>query len=367
MTTKMWRGGMVGAGAWSDVQLTAWSQVENASIVALADRHSDRRAPIVEQFHIPHAFDDLESMLDAVPLDFVDICVRPYSHAALVKRAASRGLPILCQKPFCTTLQEAQDVVEFCEQRRVPLMVNENWRWQSWYRQAKSLIDAGALGTPFLAKLMQRVRATLPTGVGNQKQAYFAEMPRLALYEVGTHYLDTLRYLFGEPSSVFARMYRVSPYIQGEDVVAVMLGYENFTCLIENSWASIQVPGVDIPEGTRRGPLLSRLEVEGTAGTLALLEDGTLHLYTDSDHQAWSFTRKTVFEESHAAAQQHFVQCLETGAPFETSGAETLKTMALVYAAYLSSEENRVVNPVELLPTFQPASKLSNQASGGKL
>jgi predicted dehydrogenase len=46
---------------------------------------------------------------------------------------------------------------------------------------------------------------------------------------------------------------------------------------------------------------------------------------------------------------QHFIDCLESGAEFETSGVETLKTMALVYAAYLSAEEGRVVDPKLLL------------------
>jgi predicted dehydrogenase len=40
MSNRMWRGGMIGAGAWSEIQLTAWAGVENAEIVALCDRTS---------------------------------------------------------------------------------------------------------------------------------------------------------------------------------------------------------------------------------------------------------------------------------------------------------------------------------------
>jgi predicted dehydrogenase len=91
MSNKIWRGGMVGAGAWSEVQLTAWAGVPNAEIVALTDRHPDRRDPVVQRFEIPDTFDDFETMLDEAELDFVDICVRPYSHAPLTKLAAERG------------------------------------------------------------------------------------------------------------------------------------------------------------------------------------------------------------------------------------------------------------------------------------
>jgi predicted dehydrogenase len=90
------------------------------------------------------------------------------------------------------------------------------------------------------------------------------------------------------------------------------------------------------------------LEIDGTEGTIALRPDGTLHLLTDTEHQQWSFSPQNTNPDSFIAAQQHFIHCLESRAEFETSGAETLKTMALVYAAYLSAEEGRIVDPQEL-------------------
>lgn len=349
MSKNIWRGGMIGAGAWSQVQLTAWDGVKNAEIVALADRHPERRDPVVQRFNISQAFDDFGTMLDEVELDFVDICVRPYSHAPLTKLAAERGLPILCQKPFCQSLEEAREVVEFCDQAGVRLMINENWRWQAWYRTARELLDSGAIGKPFLGKIFQRTRSTLPKGFVDHPQAYFADMPRLAVYELGVHYLDTLRYIFGDPDTVYARLHQISPFIAGEDVEFVILGYDGLTCYIDNSWASVQVPGIDISEGAQGGGLLSRLEIDGTQGTLVMKADGSLHVHTDKEHQQWAFSPQHTNPKSHIAAQQHFIDCLETGAEFETSGAETLKTMALVYGAYLSAEEGRVVHLEELL------------------
>jgi predicted dehydrogenase len=140
MSKRVWRGGMIGTGAWSEVQLMAWASVKNAGIVALCDRHPERRGPIVERFRIAQAFDDFETMLNQAEIDFVDICTRPYSHAALTRLAAERGLPVLCQKPFCTSLDEAREVVESCDRVGVRLMVNENYRWQAWYRKAKEVI-----------------------------------------------------------------------------------------------------------------------------------------------------------------------------------------------------------------------------------
>jgi len=346
MSKKIWRGGMIGAGAWSHIQLSAWAGVKNAQIVALTDRHPERRGPIVEQFNIPHEFDDFKTMLDETDLDFVDVCTRPYSHAALTKLAAERDLPVLCQKPLCTSLEEAKQLVEFCNKAGIRLMVNENFRWQAWYRQVKELIDSGALGAVFLAKLHRHSRFTLPDF--SHTQAYLADMPRLAVYELGVHFLDTFRFLFGEPESVFARLHHISPHMKGEDVELMTLSYPAMTGLIDHSWASVVVPGLDEPAEPFEGQAAPRLEVNGSQGTLALKADNSLHLYTDTDHRQWQFG-EDVRPKAHVAAQQHFIDCLESGTEFETSGAETLETMALVYACYLSAEEGRAVNPQELL------------------
>jgi predicted dehydrogenase len=299
---------------------------------------------VAKRFEIPQVFDELETMLHEAELDFVDICTRPYSHAPLTKLAAEQGLPVLCQKPFCQSLAEAQELVEHCERAGVRLMINENCRWQAWYRQVKEVLSSGVLGRPFFARVHRRFRMTLPEFEHNQ--AYLAEMPRLILYESGVHLLDTFRFLFGEPDSVFARLHRVSPHIKGEDVELITLNYPDLTCLINHSWASVQVSGLDRPEdGKDIGA--PRLEIDGTQGTLSLDCKGLMRIFTDGGQRSWHFPVDTV-PESHIAAQQHFINCLESGAEFETSGAETLKTMALVYAGYRSAEEERVVYPKQM-------------------
>jgi predicted dehydrogenase len=337
---------MIGAGAWSERQINAWAGVENAKIVALCDRHPERRDPIVARFGIPQAFDDFETMLDVADLDFVDICTRPYSHAALARLAAERGLTVLCQKPFCESLAEAREVIAFCDRAGVRLMINENFRWQAWHRKVKELLDAGELGKPFFAKIHRRLRVSLPEF--DHRQAYMQEMPRWAVYEVGVHYLDVFRFLFGDPDTIYCRLHHISPYVKGEDVQIIAVGYRDLTCLVNQSFASVPVPGIDRPEPCPDAWNIAHgLQIDGTQGTLVLRPNRTLHLYTDTEHREWLFPEDT-FAQSRAAAQQHFVNCLESGAPFETDGPETLKTMRLVYACYLSADEGRVVSPKEI-------------------
>jgi predicted dehydrogenase len=116
--------------------------------------------------------------------------------------------------------------------------------------------------------------------------------------------------------------------------------------VIHDSWASVVIPDLYRPEQRRWYPRL--LEIDGTDATLRIAADGAIHLYTDGGHEHWT-TPPDATHRSHVAAQQHFVDCLESGAVFATSGEETLKTMALVYACYRSAAEGRIVRPAELL------------------
>ena len=56
-------------------------------------------------------------------------------HAPLVRLAAAKRLPVLCQKPLAPNLQEAIELAAEVE-GLTRLMVHENWRFRGYYRDA---------------------------------------------------------------------------------------------------------------------------------------------------------------------------------------------------------------------------------------
>lgn len=60
---------------------------------------------------------------------------------------------------------------------------------------------------------------------------------------------------------------------------------------------------------------------------------------------AWKNTAHAGYRgDSVCATQQHFVDCLRSGAPFESDAASYLKSVAVMEAGYRSAEEGRAVN-----------------------
>ena len=66
------------------------------------------------EFEIPKSYASAEAMLASTELDAVDIAAPRQMHAPLVRLAAKRGLPVLCQKPLAPDLHEAIEELMVC-------------------------------------------------------------------------------------------------------------------------------------------------------------------------------------------------------------------------------------------------------------
>ncbi len=336
MSSNTYTGAILGCGHVADFQLPAWRRVDGVEIVAAYNRTREKAERRASQYGIPRVYDDYRELLDTEKLDFVDIATPPPVHLEMVSEAAKRGIPVLCQKPIAATLGELRTMIARCEEAGVPFMVNENCRFQPWFRRMRRLIDDGTIGRLTYVNFTSRARITLPRMDVNRPQAaLFTGMPRLVLFELGVHYLDTLRYLAGEGIHVWSRTEKLSDDVAGEDTATVMVSSDSVTAIIDLSWAA--VPAWQEDKTVSWG----ECRVEGTEGTLHLRVDGLLRTITDKGVSTQQFPDDSEFR-GYQATQQHFIDCLRRGTEPETSGRETLKTMELVLGAYDSAENERL-------------------------
>jgi D-apiose dehydrogenase len=333
------RGALIGCGFFAINQLHAWRDVEGADIVALCDRDPGRLALAGEQFGIAARYADAEDMLREVKPDFVDIATTVASHRPLVELAARLGIPVICQKPFALSMADARAMVEACRQAAVPLMVHENFRWQSAIQAVKARLDAGAIGTPFWARVSFRSGFDVFSG-----QPYLAEGKRFIIEDLGIHILDIARFLFGDVARLSARTQRINPAIKGEDVATMLLDHVGgVTSVVDCSYAT-RLPVEPFPE--------TLIEIDGSAGTLRLGQGYRLVVSgPDGLEEAdllppllpWASRPWHNIQESVLAIQRHWVACLRESREPSTSGRDNIGTMALVEAAYTSAESGLTI------------------------
>lgn len=341
------RGALIGAGAVTQYHLQAWDRIPQAQIVAIADPNLENAHSRAAEFGITpqRVYPNLEELLKGNSgLDFVDLATPPESHLELVRTAAGHRLAINCQKPFAPSLQEARQMIEICEQEGVLLNVNENWRWRSWYRNLRQMIQDGAIGRSVYARLFAHSSFWLP-GITHPDHR-FLDWPRVVLFDMGIHYADIFRFLFGEAESVYARLEQLNANLQGEDRAVVVINFSGLTAILDLSWSSFAPAG----HHNRYGPSVEDLRIEGDRGTLELIPDqqrgDRIRLTTvegQQDQSAYDGDSFKAYLNSYVAAQRHFIDCLIDRETPETSGRDNLETLAIVLAAYHSAETNQVI------------------------
>lgn len=113
---------------------------------------------------------------------------------------------VICEKPLTQNLASAQSIVELYAERKIPLLVNFQRRFDSTVRQLKQRIDNGSLGK------------TLGGVVWYSK----------GTKHNGSHAIDLLRFLFGEPQTLAAHSWR-KDFTEDDPIVAGHLAFDRFS------------------------------------------------------------------------------------------------------------------------------------------
>jgi D-apiose dehydrogenase len=325
--TKPLKVALAGAGMISRYHLIAWRKLgERVRVVAVCDPDADRAAERAEEFSIPRVYLDADAMFAAGAIDALDVASPRQTHASWVGFAADHGIDVLCQKPMAPTLAESEALVRRVEGKS-RLMAHENWRFRPWYRELKRWIVAGDLGEVLLARMSIITSGMIPDASGRrpsfERQPFMQHEERLMIAESLIHHLDVMRFLCGDLNVVAARAARTIPDVAGETVAAIFLQ--------TLSGAPIEVTGTMAAPGYPPRPP-DRLEVVGSKAS-ATFENSELRLLGDQPRSE-SYDRDQGYQASFDGVIAHFVDCLETGTPFETNPADNLETLRLVEDAY---------------------------------
>jgi len=334
--------GLVGSGFVADIHAAAFRMVPDAEVVAVASLPGLAKA-FAEERGIPRAFDDYRDMLAVKDIQMINICAPNYLHAQIAVDAAAAGKHVVCEKPLCRNLEEADRMIDACRRAGVLLMYAEELCFAPKYVRAKTLIDEGAIGRAFLVKQSEEH--------DGPHKPWFWDVDKSGggvLLDMGCHSIEYARWVFGKPPvrSVVASLgtYVHGDKTRGDDHSFCIVEYEGGRiALAENSWA-------------KRGGVDDRCEIYGSGGfTRAdLLRGSSLLTYSQAGYgyavekagttQGYTFT---MFEEiwNYGFPQEmaHFVRCVRgEEEPMET-GEDGREVLRIICAAYESAGTGRRV------------------------
>lgn len=332
-----------GTGFWSLYQIPGWLEVGGVQPVAAYNRTLSRAQEVAGRFGIPRVYDDPEELLrrEAADLDFIDIISAVETHESFVRLAARYHLPVICQKPMSTSLAPAEAMVAVCQEAGIPLYIHENWRWQTPVRALKQVLDSGVIGSPF------RARIDMISGFPVFKnQPFLKELEQFILTDLGSHTLDTARYLFGEATSLYCQTRKVHPDIRGEDVATIVLNMgKGVSVTVNMAYAENFLEREAFPQ--------TFFFIEGERGSLELSQDYWLRTTTQAGthlkrvpppRYPWADPAYDVVHASIAACNANLLSALQGQGQAETTGEDNLKTVRLVFASYDSASLDQVIH-----------------------
>lgn len=338
------RVGLIGCGFFAQNHLHAWRDIADAQLVAVCDRDPTRARAAAARFDVPATYADADAMLASERLDLVDIATTMPSHRALVELAARHRVPCIVQKPLAPRWEDCLAMVAACHAADTPMMVHENFRFQTPMLAARAVLRSGAIGTPCFGRLSFRTAYDVFAG-----QPYLAEEERLIILDLGIHVLDLARVFLGEARSVYCQTQQIRPGLRAEDMATMMLRHENgATSIVDCSYSS-RIDPDPFPQ--------TLLHLEGTRGSLQLLSGLRMVVTSDgatserdvsSPLLPWTAQPWHVAQESVLNTQRHCIAALLAGREAETGGRDNLRTYALVDAAYRSAASGRAEAPASV-------------------
>lgn len=350
--------GVVGAGfIMRDVQLRTYTEA-GFRVAAITSRTPEIAREVADLYAIPRVYENVSEMLRDDEVEILDIAVPPDKQLEIVRIAVNEGKHlkgILAQKPLAVNYDQARDIVELCESRGLPLAVNQNMRHDQSIRALKTILDRGYLGTPVLATIEMRA---VP-----HWQAWLPGYQRLTLLNMSVHHIDSFRFLFGEPDSIFVTA-RKDPRTNFPHEDGICLYTMEFPgSLLASAWDDVWA-GPRTSQDDLKPYIKWRVEgTEGLAeGTLGWPQypnhtPSTLTFTSSREPNVWFTPRwsEVWFPDAFQGPMRDLMHAIAQQSAPETNGRDNLKTMAVIEAAYRSLRERRSIPISEAVPEMAPA------------
>jgi UDP-N-acetyl-2-amino-2-deoxyglucuronate dehydrogenase len=337
MAEKKYRVGVIGCGGMGGSHAGSFKNNPRTELVAVMDNNPEAAKKLADTFSVPGCYTDRKEMFKNEELDILAITTWQSVRAEIAIDAVENTnvKAIFGEKPMCASLGEAQDMLTACDKKGVKLVIGHQRRFSSVNTEARKLIQEGAIGKP--QTMLRR------DGLG--------------LLNRGTHEIDEMMYILGDPKAlwVIGQVSRETDKwerrVRCEDLCMGLICFEGGIRGIYES---------DLPEPCLRGDV-----VYGSDGILKRGEKGTLMLLNNKATD-WQIINPRVSDpDQHTELLDWLDGKVES---HRNDGHVAYKTMEIMMAIYESLRIKNVVvlplqtreNPLDLmveddtLPVLKP-------------
>ena len=313
--------GLVGAGGIAQAYAQAFNESKCCELVAVADVREDAANALAEIVG-GKSYDDYRQ-LSEVELDAVIVATPPATHPEIACFFMELGIPVLCEKPLCVSVAEAEKMIGVAEKENVLFTMASKFRYCDDVIKAKGILASGVLGdilqfeNAFTAKVDMSKRWNSQAKISGGG----------VLIDNGTHSVDIIRYFLGGIDSVLV------VDAGGTQGLAVDENVKMFAKTKNNVTAS-----VDLTWGINK-ELPYFISIYGTNGTLHIgWRESKYKLNTSPD---WTVFGKGYDKvASFKGKIENFAHALRGKEELFIKPEDALSSVQVIEAAYKSLNQN---------------------------
>lgn len=218
---------IIGCGKVGHFHAKALAKLPESDFVAVCGRNEARTKEFASIYGVK-AYTDVTRMVEENKVDVVCICTPHPAHKDSAIPAAKAGASLLIEKPFASTLEDCDAILEAARENKVQVGVIVQRRYYKPCLRVKEAIDAGKIGAPVLGRL---------TMLGWRDKAYYesdpwrgtwAEEGGGVLVNQAPHQLDLLQWYMGDIDEIYGVWSNLNhPYIEVDDTAVAIIKFKN--------------------------------------------------------------------------------------------------------------------------------------------
>jgi predicted dehydrogenase len=213
---------IIGAGAISQGYAQAFQDCEEAEVVGVADTRGNAARSLGEVLGCG-SYDSHLALLKECEVDAVLVCTPPSSHPQVCLDFIERKIPVLCEKPFAITSEDAERVLKAAHDGGVQITMASKFRYVNDVIRAKQIVDSGILGEIVQFENVFAARVDMSDRWNSDPTVSGGGV----LIDNGTHSVDIARYFLGPLAEVHVMEGKRSQGLDVEETVRISVRSED--------------------------------------------------------------------------------------------------------------------------------------------
>ncbi len=317
-------------------------QLKGTALVAVCDINPEKARLTGEKYSVPY-YTDYNEMLSKEKVDVVNILTESGNHAKhtieIVKKFQKH---IVVEKPMALTLQDADEMIQVCDAHGVKLFVVKQNRYNIPVLKLREALEANRFGKLVMGTV--RVR-------WSRDQTYYDRDPWRGTWAMdggvftnqASHHIDLLKWMLGEPVSVFAKSATQLVNIETEDTGVAIIKFRNGALGVVEATTAVR------PK-----------DLEGSLSVLG--EKGSVEIggFAVNEMKIWNFSEPTaedkdvlkqykenpqnVYGFGHSRYFENVIDSIVNNKRALVDGLEGRKSLELISAIYESIETGKEIH-----------------------